>query len=336
MPSLAIDLGGTSIRHGFADDENGVTDVRRSRIANFLNDGRPDVIWQSLLGEITGFEQEMRPRLEPSDPIVVAFPGPIINHRTIVAAPTVIGNDAEIPDIAGALEQRTGRPVHLINDLSAAALYLSREIEEDRFMVVTVSSGIGSKVFDRRHALGVLDDVPWGGEIGHLVVDDALDAPECDCGGRGHLGAISSGRGTERLARRMAAGDPDRFAESACSRRLGAGPSTLTNELHLVPAFVSGDPWARDVVRRAAEPLARVISTSAFALGIKRVALIGGFALGLGPEYVAMLRALVAPSTAGSAIVLPSGDFIFAAQMHADACLLGAAEFARRMRAGRN
>ena len=120
---------------------------------------------------------------------------------------------------------RAHRPPRLsLNDVSAAAWYLSSRTRARRFLVVTVSSGIGSKLFDRDHPAGVIDDPPYAGEIGHVVVDPGDDAPLCGCGGRGHLGAISSGRGTERLARERAA-----FP-------------TLTNEEHLAPPPVAATP----------------------------------------------------------------------------------------------
>jgi predicted NBD/HSP70 family sugar kinase len=144
---------------------------------------------------------EVAAEVAPQDAIVLSFPGPIEKQRIALDAPTVFGNtNGRLPDLPGELRRRTGREVHLLNDVSAAAWSLSRSTTANRFMVVTVSSGIGSKVFDRAYRSGVLDDPPFAGEIGHYVVDWGPDAPLCDCGGIGHLGAIVSGRGVERAA----------------------------------------------------------------------------------------------------------------------------------------
>lgn len=116
--------------------------------------------------------------------------------------------------MAGELERVTRRPVVMLNDLSAAAWHLAESTPLNRFLVVTVSSGIGSKIFGRCHPLGVIDDLPYAGEIGHVVVDESSDTLVCDCGGRGHLGAIASGRGIERSARRQAALFPAAFERS--------------------------------------------------------------------------------------------------------------------------
>ena len=116
-------------------------------------------------------------------------------------------------------------------------------------MVVTISSGIGSKIFDRKHPSGVIDSPAWAGEIGHVIADESPDAPRCDCGGLGHLGAIASGRGIERAARRCAMGEPDSFARSMCAVLYGATAFTLNNEEHIVPAAMSGDKWCLEVIR---------------------------------------------------------------------------------------
>ena len=165
-------------------------------------------------------------------------------------APTVAGSTAALPDLQSILVNRTGRAVHILNDISAAAWQVSTTLAAKRFMVVTVSSGIGSKIFDRSSSQGVLDDVPYAGEIGHLTVDEAPDAPRCDCGGSGHLGAIASGRGIERQARRLAQSDPA-FRQSVCALQLGGIPETLNNEEHLVPG--DGIVDFRRVFRRLTE-----------------------------------------------------------------------------------
>src|SRR5262249_45125619 len=126
--------------------------------------------------------------------------------------------------------------------------------------------------------------------IGHAVVDASADAPGCDCGGRGHLGAIASGRGIEREARRRAAADPTAFAASGCASRYGATATTLTNEGHLVPAVLEGDAWAGAVVRSAVRPLARLLLPIILAIGLEKVIVIGGFALAAGQVYVRMVE----------------------------------------------
>jgi predicted NBD/HSP70 family sugar kinase len=181
----------------------------------------------------------------------------------------ILPADGRVVRLSGAWElarnvtERPGASVSMSSDavrlISAAAWHVSQTVAARRFMVVTVSSGIGSKIFDRCYPNGVLDDVVYAGEIGHLVVDQTPGAPQCDCGGSGHLGAIASGSGIERQARRLAHSDPS-FLQSACALRFGATPGNLNNEEHLVPAARLRDAWALGVVRQCTEPLAQVLS----------------------------------------------------------------------------
>lgn len=331
MPSLAFDLGGTYLRCAVAGDGGDLSARESLRIPNFLTAAPDATLWESILGSIDRYAERTAVLVGPADPIVIAFPGPVVDG-TIIAAPTIAGNAPPLGDLAERVAARTKRRTFVLNDLSAAALYMSASVQSDRFMIVTVSSGIGSKVFDRRHAAGVIDDVAYAGEIGHCTVDRSPVAPRCDCGGRGHLGAVSSGRGTERLARRLALEDAAAFALSACVTALGATAETLNNEDHLVPAIRSGDRWAIGVMNAAMLPLADVLAAAAFALGLDEIIVVGGFALSIGATYEQALNDLVAAPNAGTAFALPR-RFVSLGAAHPDACLLGAAAYARRLAA---
>ena len=329
MLSLAVDLGGTYLRCGVATPDGAMTAIERTKVPNSLDGATtPAAIWAFVVSHIDDYGRRSA-LLGADDPVAFAFPGPIIDGRTIVAAPTVTG-DAAVPDLAAMLETRTGRRVFLLNDVSAAAWYLGQHLAVRRFMVVTVSSGIGAKVFDRESASGVIDDVAYAGEIGHCKVDVLPDAPMCDCGVRGHLGAIASGRGTLRLAQRMAQADPVRFAASRCVTAYGATAASIDNERHLVPAIKDGDEWAVDVMRRAMEPLARTLSASVYAFGLERIVVVGGFALEVGERYVSALRQLMDFEPAGSPFAMRSDDLVALGDAYPDATLLGAATYARR------
>lgn len=189
-----------------------------------------------------------------------------------------------MPDIACEIEGRTGRSVYLLNDVSAAAWYLSRHVDADRFIVVTVSSGIGSKIYDRYHRMGVLDQPEYSGEIGHFVVDSGSNAPCCDCGSKGHLGAIASGRGIEKRVRARAREDEHGFRNSLLFSMCHCADK-LVNEDHIVPAAVAGDQWVMNIIRNSTLPLSRTLTAVLFAMGLQRIVLLGGFAEALGGVY---------------------------------------------------
>ncbi len=284
-----------------------------------------------MCARIAQYNSETLALLPREAPIVMAFPGPVAGGGEILDAPTLVGPGSRMPDLQAELRTRTGRHVHLLNDVSAAAWYLSTKTESRRFLVVTVSSGIGSKLFDRVHPAGVIDDPPYAGEIGHVVVDARGEAPMCDCGGRGHLGAISSGRGTERLARERAAQDQQGFDGSLCASRFGGTAASLTNEEHLAPAARLGDVWALEIVRSAAEPLVRSLLTLITGCGLDKVFLIGGFAESLGPVYVDILRDLAEQHCRYPVLQGRIGSMIEAGEANDEACLRGAAVYSRRL-----
>jgi predicted NBD/HSP70 family sugar kinase len=332
--ALLFDLGGTHLRCACLTGKNEIGNITRERIRSFRDGLSPAEIWAEILGKIAAYAIRCDHLVEKTAPLVISFPGPMDEDGRIVNAPTVSGPSSEIPDLGAELSRRTGRVVHLLNDVSAAALYLARHSEWDRLMVVTVSSGIGSKVCSRNSDRFMLfDKGPYAGEIGHLTVDQSDDAPVCDCGGKGHLGAIASGRGIECLARRQAAAESEAFSRSLCHTRFGASAEALSNEEHLVPALRARDLWLLRVLEEGTRPLAIVLNTIVLALGLQGILVIGGFAFGVGEIYLELLRKLILERCDYPALRF-SPDMIRFGSMCEEACLRGAAEYAFLARNG--
>ncbi|MBV8726893.1 MAG: ROK family protein, partial [Candidatus Eremiobacteraeota bacterium] len=265
-----------------------------------------------------------------TDAIVFAAPGPVVANSTLLAAPTIIGSsEVQIPPISTALTSRTKRKTYLINDVAAAAWEAIEVVSAARFLVLTVSSGIGSKLVDRTRAFPVYDDEPFFGEIGHVTVDSRQDAPVCDCGGRGHLGAIASGRGTERLARLVAKSDPVGYHASECFRRYRACADEISNEQQLVPSAREGDPWANNIISSAAEPLGRMLAAAIVTAALDRIVVIGGFARAVGPSYAEILMRHICSALGDGALRFPKRDYVQLLNIGDNACLSGAAKYFR-------
>jgi glucokinase len=234
-------------------------------------------------------------RLDALDPQVVSvgFPGPVDSEGVALRAPTVWGPDPEPEPVAERLQQIwPAARVVVSNDLSAAGHCFLRDVSED-ICVVTVSSGIGHKVFlDGRPVAGTGGR---GGEIGHLRVDFSAEAPICDCGDRGHLGAVASGRAIYNHAVRLAHSDPEAFACSSVGRTVSGDVSRLDNQL-VAQAFRAHDPWATELIGRVAEPLGRVLAGIHSAVGVERFVIIGGAAHALGPLYLGLVGQAAAQS----------------------------------------
>ena len=333
MRAVVFDLGGTHLRCATVDEAGRLCGLEKRRITSFIHGVQPQAIWQQIVSAIAGYESAVKSQLSSEAPLVISFPGPIAPPARIVSAPTVVGDDAAIPDLVAEIAALTRRRTYILNDISAAAWHVSRLVDFNRFMVITISSGIGSKVFDRHHPRGVLDDVVYAGEIGHAKVEHAADVPRCDCGGVGHLGGIASGRGIERYARLVAARDEKRFSASVCAQRFGASADTLNNEHHLVPAATLGDAWALDVISQCTRPLARALVSTALAVGLEKVIIIGGFALQLGSVYLDVLRPLLKSECDYPVLKDRAAELVMLGSAHEEACLEGAAVYALRRRA---
>lgn len=332
--ALLFDLGGTHLRSACLDPSRKLTNFRLERIRSVRDGLSPSEVWSELLLRISGYARTFDRAVARSAPLVISFPGPLYEDGRIVNAPTVSGLDDQIPDLRKNLSMATGREVHILNDVTAAALYLARDCHWKRFMVVTVSSGIGTKVCVREpDKLLLFDKGPYAGELGHVPVDESSDAPTCDCGGKGHLGAISSGRGIEQLARRRALVDSHAFSQSRCHTQFGATASTLNNELHLVPAIHSSDEWSLRVLWKGTEPLAMVLHTVMLGLGLEGVFIIGGFAFSLGQRYIDLVREMIRNRCDYSAFRF-TPDMICFGNFCEKACLLGAAEYALKVSDG--
>jgi C7-cyclitol 7-kinase len=224
----------------------------------------------------------------PPSAVGLSFAGPITQDGTALAAPTIwgaAGGEAPGLRVGEELARRLGIEVVAANDITAAA-WRYAETESEPFSLYTVSSGVGNKVFYNGRVL--LGPGANGGELGHWQVDRSPQAPPCDCGGRGHLGAISSGRGMLAAARRAAVADPSRFRASSLGATVDGQPERITNE-ELAKAVRIDDAFATGVVREALRPLASAVSMLLTAIGVRRHLFIGGFALAVGARFTELL-----------------------------------------------
>ncbi|TSA12157.1 MAG: ROK family protein [Deltaproteobacteria bacterium] len=329
-PAIVFDLGGTHLRGATAPVGGGLTNIAKHKVRNFLDGSSATEVWSSIIDHIVSYVSAFGGSLPAPAPVVLAVPGPVRGRRILLDAPTLVGHDGAIPDVKTILEERTGRRVFILNDVSAATWYFSEKVPDDRFMVITVSSGIGSKIFDRRHPLGVLDEVEYGGEIGHATAGDFPERIRCDCGGWNHVGAISSGRGILQLAMLCARRDQQKFNDSAIGRSVCGNPEQLTNERHIVPSVIQGDAWTLGVVEYATRPLAQTLLTSWLAIGLTRIVVIGGFALALGAHYVRILENELQRLADYKLLQACVGGMVTLGQPDEEACLIGAAVYAQR------
>ncbi|KUO05207.1 ROK family protein [Streptomyces caeruleatus] len=284
-----LDVGGTTLRTGSYDPVTStVSRVRRVPVEGRVRHPRDSVaaLQERVVDQIV---QETARHAEGAAPraVAVAFAGPISAAGLVLAAPTVWGRRGDPLPLGRLLTERIGAPVVVVNDLTAAAWrYAATETEP--FCLLTVSSGIGNKVFRAGEVL--LDADGHGGELGHWVCDPSPTAPLCDCGGRGHLGAVASGRGALAAVRRAADADPAGFARSRLAA-LCDGRADAVDNPAVAAAVRDGDAFTTEVLRGTLTHLAQAVGAVFTSIGVCRYILIGGFALAVGERYRELLVA---------------------------------------------
>lgn len=278
--AIVFDIGGTNMRAGLFSRGNGLEALYRREQAPSFHAARIPLaqLQEMLVEKITGITEEW---CDDGDNHVthigVSFPGPTTPDGTVLKAPTLWGDVRADYPLREILTRRLpSRQVVVINDITAAGWrYIDRY--DGTFCIITVSSGVGCKVFWKRRVL--LNPRGFGGEIGHHYCDDDYAAIPCDCGSHGHVASIASGRGIEKLCRFAALRDPRLFSASPLARL------RAVTTCEIIEAVRMNDPFAVALLRESVRPIAAAISALYGFIGIEKYIVIGGFALALGEEY---------------------------------------------------
>ncbi|MGE7416195.1 ROK family protein [Methylobacterium tarhaniae] len=324
--ALVFDIGGTMTRAGLYDLAAGRL-LRTERAATPSVSAGASEPGPELRTRLYDLMERLAARLGADGPdrIVVGFPGPVDEGGVALRAPTVWGTQADPEPVAARVKAIwPGARIRVVNDLSAAGYGFLRHDHDDA-CIVTVSSGIGHKVFlDGRPAIG---PAGRGGEIGHLRVDFSDEAPLCECGARGHLAGLACGRAVPGQAMRLACRDPGAFARSSLAAPVAGRAARVDSHL-VARTFRAGDPWSAALVGALAAPLGRALAGIHAAVGVERFVIMGGFAQALGPAYLAQVGQAAAASTWD--LGQDWGRMLELGEMGDDAGLIGAGRLAAR------
>lgn len=224
--------------------------------------------------------------------IGIAVPGPTDPSGKILSAPPLWGKVRRPFPLQALVEKRLKMGCEVVNDITAAAARygFSPLFRQYRWIcVVTVSTGVGNKVFDTKSGEALLDPRGISGEIGHVTVDLNPRAAVCDCGQRGHLSAIASGGGTVRFAQRWARSHLKDFKNSLIARWIGNRRSKIDAQL-LSKGARAGDRFVLTVLDQVTLPMAQALGVLVGSVGVEKIIFIGGFALGVGKPYLKSLQ----------------------------------------------
>jgi threonine dehydrogenase-like Zn-dependent dehydrogenase/predicted NBD/HSP70 family sugar kinase len=237
---VAVDYGATSYRVGLFEQGHGLTGrIHRAETGlqalHSLSEKREATLAQIL----SGVQAVCRalPELRPAS-VGIAF-GAVVSMDGIVQNASVLWGDASTGyDLQAALKERLPGTMKLfiLNDVSAASW---RYQELQRFCLITVSSGLGNKVFDRNvntESRLVIDAAGVGGEMGHVTVDAAAK------------------RRAVATAREMAKQENERFRESRLFELCSGAVSKIDASM-LGTAALAGDALALGALEREKVPV---------------------------------------------------------------------------------
>ena len=292
-----FDLGGTWFRWGRYAPSRGLVESQRTPAISYLS--RPDSSATELQRALTDFVIRRTREMQSDSPlglraVSVSVGAPVNTHDgTVLGSGPLWGPNAGPFRLKELLSEAIPElQWHVVNDVTALlAPYMDGPAPLRKTLLVTISTGVGSRLYD--HRLGRIPyDTTYGiqGEIGHLTLTFELDGKvinrRCECGGWNHLNAFASGRGIAQILKNLATVSPrfdPLFPES----------SELweqANDEYRLNAFKirleEGNGVATELLDALVTPVSRVL-TAALSLDpeIDRIVITGGVAHGLGKHY---------------------------------------------------
>lgn len=177
-------------------------------------------------------------------------------------------------DVAAAVAPRLGLPVHVENDVKAAALGAAAlEPPGASLAFLNLGTGVAAGI--------VLGGALWrggggsAGEVGHISIDP--EGPPCRCGGRGCIEALAGG--------------------AAIADRWGRPAALPVRDVF--DAAEAGDPLAAVIRRDLARAVAAAVRILVLTADVERV-VIGGGLIALADRMVPEVRVELDRSTAAS------------------------------------
>ena len=272
-PVAGVDLGGTKI-HALIVTVDGEV-LGEDRRPTLAAQGA-DIVIERIVASVRSALEEAKLDTSALAGVGISTPGPCDPARGIVTNAPNLPGFVDLP-LAQRVGKALGVPAILEND-AAAACYGEYRYGAGRgyehIVYVTLGTGIGGGIIiDGRLYSGASGGA---GEVGHVVVDDR--AVDCNCGSRGCVETLASGRAIARdAAAALAAGQCPALAELVA----GGEP---TAEL-VLEAAQRGDDVSRKVLERAGYYLGLGLAGLLNCFNPQAL-ILGGGLLGLGDLYL--------------------------------------------------
>jgi C7-cyclitol 7-kinase len=281
-----FDIGGTNFRSGiYQNSKLNLSSIKRSTTPNFKKLKLKE-IKDKLIDKIISNYCSYLKKFNEISCIAIGFAGPVLSNGMVIQSSVIFGEYLSSPfNLVAELKDnfiKKGitfpKKIIIINDITAAA-WRYNNCGFDPFCIITVSTGIGNKIFANGRVL--IDEFGISGEIGHFSFDSDFDT-DCSCGtGKNHIGMISSGTGIKNVFKdysRKGGKLRTNFLKSEIGKHINFKINRVSPELIAFYAD-KGDSYSRNIIDDCTKPLSDAICLIRLALYIKKFIIIGGFAL---------------------------------------------------------
>ncbi|MFT5376672.1 MAG: glucokinase [Candidatus Latescibacterota bacterium] len=261
---LAVDIGGTQFSLALAEPDGRV--VRRSVGATDRTGGAQWMI-ASLLEKARGLIKASGGRVKACG---IGFGGPVDFAGQRVLSSTHVAGWEDL-GLSTLIEQELHIPAIVENDANVGALgeYVFGVGQGSRYMVYyTISTGIGGGI--------IIDGQIYrggdgnAGEFGHGPI--LVDGPLCDCGNRGCLESLCSGKSIGDRAQEAVA----MHSRKGAVLRGMAGPGNAITARIVFTAARAGDKLAQEIVEQTCEFLGMSMATTMNSLAPDMIVVGGG------------------------------------------------------------
>jgi glucokinase len=267
---IGCDLGGTNLRAALVNVETGEVLFQQS-VPTLAREGH-DAVMGRMADLFLNMIEAAGLKREDVGGIGIGVPGVLdLEKGETLFLPNLPGTWPHVP-LRDVLQQRTGLPVALLNDVRSITFgewRFGAGQGVDTVAVLAIGTGIGGGlVINGQLHLGIGGTA---GELGHMVID--FNGPRCGCGNYGCLEAFASGPAIAAMGMKaVAQGLTTRIGE-LCGYDLNAITPALIAE-----AARQGDEIACEIYQQAGFYLGVAASSLCASVSPRRIIVTGGVA----------------------------------------------------------
>lgn len=267
---VGCDLGGTNIKAGLVNIENGQVLVSDS-IPTESRSGSESVL-KRMADLISHLTKASEVRQEEIGGVGISAPGMIdLETNTTLFSPNLYGEWRGVP-VGDRMQSYLGLDICMLNDVRAItfgewAFGAGKGV--DSIACFAIGTGVGGGLVI--HNQLVLGFGGTAGELGHQTVD--LNGPQCGCGNYGCIEVFASGPAiATEAARGVRQGWSTKIVDLIDHDLNKLTPEVVANAAQM------GDRFAQQVWDRAGTYLGIGVANILTCLGVKRVVIGGGVA----------------------------------------------------------